>query len=72
MAWRFPGFSNLSKREREVLALVGQGASNLDVAETINISENTVKVHMRNIMERLHAHNRQQAVAWALASGILD
>ncbi len=53
----------LSKREQAVLSLVAQGFTNRDIATTLVISENTVKVHLRNIMEKLHAHNRQQAVA---------
>ncbi|MFC1875609.1 LuxR C-terminal-related transcriptional regulator [Chloroflexota bacterium] len=54
--------SVLSKREQEVLSLVAQGFTNKDVATTLCISEQTVKVHMRNVMGKLHAHNRQQAV----------
>ena len=55
----------LSERERSVLALVAQGLTNREVATTLFISEHTVKVHLRNIMEKLHAHTRQQAVAKA-------
>ena len=53
----------LSKREQAVLSLVAQGFSNREIATTLVISENTVKVHLRNIMEKLHAHTRQQAVS---------
>ena len=53
----------LSKREQEVLPLVAQGFTNREIATTLVISENTVKVHLRNIMEKLHAHTRQQAVS---------
>ena len=52
----------LSKREQEVLSLVARGFINRDIATTLFISENTVKVHLRNIMEKLHVHTRQQAV----------
>jgi len=55
----------LSEREKSVLALVAQGLTNREVATTLFISEHTVKVHLRNIMEKLHAHTRQQAVALA-------
>ncbi|MFC2026907.1 LuxR C-terminal-related transcriptional regulator [Chloroflexota bacterium] len=60
--------SVLSKREQEVLSLVAQGFTNKDVATTLCISEQTVNVHMRNIMGKLHAHNRQQAVIAARAT----
>jgi len=53
----------LSKREQAVLSLVAQGFTNREIAAPLRISENTVKVHLRNIMEKLHAHTRQQAVS---------
>ena len=53
----------LSKREKEVLCLVAQGFTNKKIATTLVASGNTVKVHLRNIMEKLHAHTRQQAVS---------
>ncbi len=58
----------LSGREQAVLSLVAQGFTNKDIATTLCISEQTVKVHMRNIMGKLHAHNRQQAVIAARAT----
>ena len=53
----------LSKREKETLSLVAQGLTNKEIATTLVISENTVKVHLRNIMDKLHASTRQQAVS---------
>ena len=53
----------LSKREQVVLSLVAQGFTNMEIATTLVICENTVKVHLRNIMEKLQAHTRQQAVS---------
>jgi len=53
----------LSKREQVVLFLVAQGFTNREIATTLVICENTVKVHLRNIMEKLHAHTRQEAVS---------
>jgi len=56
------GISPLTRRETTVLGLVKQGLTNREIATTSFISENTVKVHVRNIMEKLHAHTRQEAV----------
>ena len=53
----------LSKREQRVISLVSRGLSNKDIAAELCISEQTVKVHMRNVMGKLHVQNRQQAVA---------
>ena len=52
----------LSDREKEVLKLVSEGATNKQVAEALYISPNTVKVHVRNIMEKLHVGSRLRAV----------
>jgi len=56
----------LTEREREVLAYVAEGASNRSIASSLYISENTVKVHLRNIMKKLHCNNRLQAAASVL------
>jgi len=61
----------LSPREGEVLQLVAQGASNKKIAESLFISENTVKTHLRNIMEKLHLANRSQAAAYAVRRGLV-
>jgi len=61
----------LSKREQTVLSLVAQGFTNREIADTLVICENTVKVHLRNIMEKLHAHTRQQAVSLAGGKSLL-
>ena len=57
------GGASLSKREQAVLSLVAQGFTNREIATSLFISEHTVKVHLRNIMGKFHAHTRQQAVA---------
>jgi len=62
--------ADLSPREGEVLQLVAQGASNKKIAESLFISENTVKTHLRNIMEKLHLVNRSQAAAYAVEKGL--
>lgn len=56
----------LSPREAEVLQLVSQGATNKTIADSLFISENTVKTHLRNIMDKLHLANRSQAAAYAV------
>lgn len=55
----------LSKREKQVLTLLATGASNKEIADTLFIAENTVKVHLRSIMEKLHVHSRLQAAILA-------
>ena len=64
------GISLLSKREQTVLSLVAQGLTNKEIATNLFISEHTVKVHLRNIMGKLQAHTRQQAVALAAGQSI--
>lgn len=61
----------LGKREKAVLILVAQGFTNSEIADTLVISEHTVKQHMRNIMGKLRAHTRQQAVALATENHLL-
>jgi DNA-binding NarL/FixJ family response regulator len=62
--------SELTERETDVLRLVVSGALNKEIAATLNITENTVKYHLRNIMEKLHLRNRAQAAAYAVSKGI--
>jgi|HubBroStandDraft_3_1064219.scaffolds.fasta_scaffold06469_2 PAS domain S-box-containing protein len=56
----------LSERGSEVLALVAQGLSNRQVAETLHVSENTVKFHLQNVYQRLAVSNRTEASRWFL------
>jgi two-component system NarL family response regulator len=62
----------LTDRELQVLRLVAQGLSNREVAEQLTISENTVKNHVRNILEKLHLHSRMEAVVYAVREKLLD
>ena len=62
----------LTDRELQVLKLVAQGMSNREVAEDLFISENTVKNHVRNILEKLHLHSRMEAVVYAVREKLLD
>lgn len=64
------GEETLTERETEVLRLVAQGASNPQIAEQLCVSVNTVKVHVRNILDKLQLHNRAQAAAYAVRHGI--
>ena len=59
----------LSSREQEVLTLVAQGLTNKEAAGRLYISENTVKYHMKNILDKLHLQNRAQVIAWAARQG---
>lgn len=63
--------AKVTDREREVLQLLVQGATNRDIASKLTITENTVKVHLRNILDKLHLRNRQQAAAFAISSGLV-
>lgn len=60
----------LTPREREILALVGRGMSNPEIGERLVIAENTVKVHLRNILDKLQIHSRAQAAAIAAQAGL--
>lgn len=62
--------AELSPREGEVLTLVAEGKSNKEIATALDIAENTVKNHLKNILEKLHLENRVQAAAYALRQGL--
>ncbi len=62
----------LTARELEVLKLVAKGMSNREIADELFISENTVKNHVRNILEKLHLHSRMQAVMYAVREQLID
>jgi len=62
----------LTEREMAVLKLVAQGLNNRDIAKELFISENTVKNHIRNILEKLHLHSRMEAVVYAVREKLLE
>jgi DNA-binding NarL/FixJ family response regulator len=67
-AYRAP----LTPREQEVLQLIVQGLSNSEIAEKTFLSENTVKKHLRNILDKLHLNNRVEAAVFAVREGLVD
>ena len=62
----------LTDRELDVLRLVAQGITNREIAEQLFIAENTVKNHVRNILEKLHLHSRMEAVLYAVREKLFD
>jgi two-component system NarL family response regulator len=62
--------SRLSPRQMQILTLVAQGQIYRQVAETLGISEATVKYHMAEILDRLHLENRDQVIAYAVQHGL--
>ncbi len=62
----------LTEREREVLRLVARGMPNKEIAVTLFISENTVKNHVRNILDKLQLHSRMEAAMFALRENLLE
>lgn len=62
---------SLSERERQVLVLLAEGLSNEEIAEALGIAENTVRNHVRNILEKLGLKNRVQAAVYAVRQGMV-
>jgi DNA-binding NarL/FixJ family response regulator len=62
----------LTDRELEVLKLVAKGLSNREIASQLFIAENTVKNHVRNILEKLNLHSRMEAVVYAMREELFD
>ncbi len=57
--------ANLTTREKEIMQLLVLGASNFQIAETLFVSENTVKTHLYNVFKKINVKNRMQAFMWA-------
>ena len=64
------GLGRLSARERQVLALVGSGLTNRDIAERLGLAEKTVKTHMTSIMKKLHVRSRVSVAVLARRAGL--
>jgi DNA-binding NarL/FixJ family response regulator len=62
----------LTARELEVLKLLGVGARNQEIANRLYISENTVKVHVHNVIKKMNFRNRKEAAQFSLRNGISD
>jgi DNA-binding NarL/FixJ family response regulator len=62
--------SPLTGREKEILRLVAQGLPNREIAQQLDISEHTVKNHLKNILHKLHLENRVQLARYAFERGI--
>lgn len=62
----------LSGRELEVIMALAQGKSNKEIAQTLDISEKTVRNHTSNIYKKLHVFDRTQAVIYAIREGLVD
>jgi DNA-binding NarL/FixJ family response regulator len=62
----------LTERDIQVLECVARGKTNREIAETLCITENTVKIHLHNILEKLHVDNRVQAAMYAAREGLVS
>ena len=65
------GIDGLTDREQEVLAHLAEGASNQEIADTLNISPKTVARHRENLMRKLNLHSRSELVKYAIRKGII-
>lgn len=63
---------DLTDREQEVLGLMGQGLSNREIGEALEISANTAKFHVKAVLDKLGAQTRTEAVVLALRAGLLE
>ncbi len=66
------GQPRLTARETELLQFVAEGMSNREIAETMHISKNTVKYHMKNILQKMNLQNRAEAAAFAVRKGLVQ
>ena len=62
----------LTPREREVLALIGEGLSNTEIARTLTLGEGTIKTHVGHIFAKLDLRDRAAAVVFAFDQGLVQ
>lgn len=62
----------LSPREKDIIALLAKGVSNKEMAHTLNVAESTVKIHVQNILKKLHLTSRVQAAVYAVGHGLVQ
>jgi DNA-binding NarL/FixJ family response regulator len=62
----------LTEREHQILEFLVEGLSNAEIAEKAYLSENTIKKHVRSILEKFHSNNRVGAVVYAIREGLVD
>lgn len=67
-----PDMDGLTEREREVLALLAEGAANDEIATALVISPKTVERHRENIMRKLNLHSRAELVRYAIRKGVIQ
>ena len=63
--------TSLTDQEKAILALLAKDATNKEIASSLCVTDNTVKVHVRNIMHKLHARNRLEAAIYAIQAGLV-
>jgi two-component system NarL family response regulator len=66
------GAESLSKRETDVLLLLGRGKSNKEIGASLYISETTVKSHLKSVFAKLRVLSRTEAVATAVERGLIE
>ncbi len=69
---RYIASKKLSDREVEVLGLISRGKSNKEIARLLFVTEDTIKMHVKKILQKLQASDRTQAVVIAIHQGLLD
>ena len=66
-----PALATLTERELDVLRLLASGLSNVEIAEGMHLSVNTVKTHLKHVYRKLDVSNRTEASRWAQLRGLL-
>lgn len=61
----------LSRREKEIIIMLAKGASNKEIARTLNVAESTVKIHVQGILRKLDLTSRVQAAVYAVEHGLV-